>query len=165
MGTLVGMAFIVARAHGRYEIRESVQTARGPRARSLANFAVLTAEVLSSAADRATRPFDAEAVVRAARRRHVPTRGLRRGPAPQGGDAVPGEQADRFVRASRRLAQELERPGRSSGAARSRDPGEALIELIGFAEAVAPHLGAERGRAGPLEYPVMSKLVPARARR
>src|ERR1035441_3245586 len=41
VGTLVGMAYVVPRRDGRFEIRESVQTERGPRCRTLANFAVL----------------------------------------------------------------------------------------------------------------------------
>ena len=40
------MAYVVARPRGRFEIRESVHTPKGPRARSLANFAHLTDEVL-----------------------------------------------------------------------------------------------------------------------
>jgi hypothetical protein len=46
----------------RYEIRESVSTAAGPRARTLATFRVLTAGVIAQAASRALRPFDAEKV-------------------------------------------------------------------------------------------------------
>jgi hypothetical protein len=57
------MAYVVARTDGggttRYEIRESVTTPAGPRARSLASFRVLTPEVIESAAGRALRPFDA----------------------------------------------------------------------------------------------------------
>ncbi len=66
MGNIVGMAYVVARPRGRFEIRESVHTPKGPRARSLANFAHLDDEVLDRARRRASRPFDTEAV-RAAR--------------------------------------------------------------------------------------------------
>lgn len=150
VGTLVGMAYIVARPGGRYDIRESVHTDRGPRARSLANFAVLTDEVLAKAAGRATRPFDPRAIVRAARRRKVPTRGLRR------------TRTEQFVIASRRLASELDQAPAPGSAARSGEPGRALIELIGFAEEVARH---KRGHPRPdeaLGYPVLSRLAGER---
>jgi hypothetical protein len=55
------MPFLVLRADGRFEIREAIATARGPRARSLASArGVLGPELLERAARRATRPFDAE---------------------------------------------------------------------------------------------------------
>ncbi len=54
------MAYVVARPKGRFEIRESVHTHKGPRARSLANFARLSDEVLATARRRASRPFDTE---------------------------------------------------------------------------------------------------------
>jgi hypothetical protein len=46
----------------RYEIRESVSTPAGPRARTLATFRVLTAGVIADAAARARTPFDAAQV-------------------------------------------------------------------------------------------------------
>ena len=64
----MGMAYVVARPKGRFEIRESVHTPKGPRARSLANFSQLSDEVLARARRRASRPFDAEAVRGAAAR-------------------------------------------------------------------------------------------------
>jgi hypothetical protein len=46
----------------RYEVRESISTPAGPRARTLATFRVLTTRVLSEAAAKAQRPFDAAKV-------------------------------------------------------------------------------------------------------
>ena len=40
------MAYVVERRSGHWEIRESVHTAAGPRARTLATFRMLTDEVL-----------------------------------------------------------------------------------------------------------------------
>jgi hypothetical protein len=57
------MAYAVVRPKGRFEIRESLHTPDGPRARSLAGFDVLTDEVVAKAAQRAQRPFDLEAVL------------------------------------------------------------------------------------------------------
>jgi hypothetical protein len=53
------MAFVVARRDGRFEIRESVMTAAGPRARTLASFRTLTGDVLDKARARARMPVDA----------------------------------------------------------------------------------------------------------
>jgi hypothetical protein len=57
------MAFLVRRADGRIEIRESIATAAGPRARSLASArGALGPEAFERAARRATRPLDVEAL-------------------------------------------------------------------------------------------------------
>ena len=63
------MTYVVVRpdrrtgeASARYEIRESVSTPAGPRARTLATFRVLTTSVLAEAATRARRPFDARQI-------------------------------------------------------------------------------------------------------
>ena len=57
------MAFLIRRGDGRIEIRESIATAAGPRARSLASVQkVLGPEAFERAARRATRPLDVEAL-------------------------------------------------------------------------------------------------------
>jgi hypothetical protein len=68
------MTYVVAKPDGgpdrgpgggsapRYEVRESISTPAGPRARTLATFRVLTRSVLSDAAAKAQRPFDAAKV-------------------------------------------------------------------------------------------------------
>ena len=66
------MAFLVARRPGQWEIRESVHTASGPRARTLATFRVLTDAVLEQAEAAAVRPFDREEVRASAWRAGVP---------------------------------------------------------------------------------------------
>ena len=67
------MAYLVERAGETVEIRESRSTPRGPRSRQLARFTgALTPAVLARAAARASRPFDAEALVRRARVLGIP---------------------------------------------------------------------------------------------
>ena len=66
------MAFVVRRPAGRWEVRESITTSSGPRARSLATFRVLTDDVLGRAERAATTPFDRADVVAAARRGGAP---------------------------------------------------------------------------------------------
>ena len=79
------MAFVVTRRDGRFEIRESVSTSRGPRARTLATFRELSDAVLDQAEVRASTPFD---------RAHVANRALAAG-------------APKAQRATARLAWQL----------------------------------------------------------
>jgi hypothetical protein len=67
------MAYLVRRAGGPLEIRETHATRAGPRARTLATFrGALTPEVLDLAAARAARPLDREALARRAAELGVP---------------------------------------------------------------------------------------------
>jgi hypothetical protein len=66
------MTYVIRKPSGRWEIRESVHTASGPRARTLASFRVLTDDVLDRAAGAATRPFQRERVWTAAWRAGTP---------------------------------------------------------------------------------------------
>ncbi|MHB8329816.1 MAG: hypothetical protein ACYDD6_09370, partial [Acidimicrobiales bacterium] len=65
------MAYIVAK-RGRFEVRESLHTAKGPRSRTLTTFHVFDDQVLDRARDRARRPFDAATLRRAARKAGAP---------------------------------------------------------------------------------------------
>jgi hypothetical protein len=62
------MAFVVARPGGRFEVRESRATARGPRARTLATFTALDDGVVAHVIERAESPVDIHALVHSARR-------------------------------------------------------------------------------------------------
>ncbi|MGA2452456.1 MAG: hypothetical protein ABSG93_02965 [Solirubrobacteraceae bacterium] len=139
------MAYVVARPKGRFEIRESLHTPDGPRARSLAGFEVLTDAVLAKAARRAQRPFDVEAVLASGRRAGA----LARVDVGRGGD----DSRERFVETSRRMARALQRPP----TLRPVDPGAALIDLLGFADAVTRNQPPRP--PAPLEFPVLSRLV------
>jgi len=144
------MAYVVARRNGRFEVRESLYTPKGPRARSLAGFEVLTDEVLAAAAGRATRPFDAKAVIASGKRAGAPVTTV--AAAAQG---VRGSSS-RFVEASRRMALSMQRPPPS----RPADPGTALIDLLGFADAVTASQPARPFE--PLAFPVLSRLLEDR---
>lgn len=144
------MAYVVARPNGRFEVRESLHTPKGPRARTLAGFEILTDEVLARAARRAARPFDAEAVLASAARAGA------RMTAVVGAARDVGSPSRRFVEASRRMARSL---GRASPS-RPADPGAALIDLLGFADAVT---GSQSPRPfEPLAFPVLARLVGGR---
>ncbi len=143
------MAYVVVRPKGRFEIRESIHTPAGPRARSLVGFEALTDEVLATAALRAQRPFDLEAVLASGRRAGAPS-------TVGAAHSKSESERSRFVEASRRMALALQRPP----VARSLDPGAALIDLLGFAEAVA---GSQPARPfEPLEFPPLARLVQER---
>jgi hypothetical protein len=67
------MAFLRRRRDGRTEIRESMATRAGPRARTLAVFrGALTPDLLERAAAAARRPFDRAALLASARSLGVP---------------------------------------------------------------------------------------------
>jgi hypothetical protein len=143
----VGVAYVVGRQKGRFEIRESLHTPDGPRAHSLAGFAVLSDAVLAKAAQRAQRPFDAAAVLASGRRAGAPT-GVNAG--------AEADARGRFVEASRRMARALQ----PTPTLRQADPGAALIDLLGFADAVTRSQPPRPPL--PLEFPVLSRLVEGR---
>jgi hypothetical protein len=144
------MAYVVARKDGRFEIRESIATERGPRARSLANFSVLTVDVLGRAEMRATRPFDRVAVASSAARRGA---ALDAGVA-AGGRRATGDELERFAARARRFA--LAADGTTSGSS-PIDPGGVLVELLAFADAVRQHQSPREPE--PLTYPPLAPLV------
>jgi hypothetical protein len=149
VGNIVGMAYVVARPNGRFEIRESVHTPKGPRARSLANFAHFDDEVLDRARRRASRPFDAEGVRAAA------ARVARRAPAITPRHEQP--ETRRFVEASRRMSRSLERVAPTEA---RRDPGDALIDLLGFVAQIQAFRPANDRE--PLRFPPLARLRGAR---
>jgi len=136
------MAFFVRRRDGRYELRESVQTAKGPRARSLVNFAVLTEDVMDRAARRSLRALDLGRVWAEAERRGIPVQYSGPGPGP-------ADEYARFVTASRRLGASFEAESRGR-----QDPGQAVVELARLVDAI----GAPERRSPLLEYPVLARL-------
>jgi hypothetical protein len=151
------MAYVVTRPNGRFEIRESVHTPKGPRARSLANFATFTDEVLERAGKRARRPFDAEAVRAALERVGAGTRDV----ATKGGvpATVPRHaqpEIQRFLEATRRMARSLER---LPDEAERRDPGDALMGLLEFVAYVTP---TRLPVPEPLEFPPLARVMAAR---
>ena len=145
------MAYVVTRPNGRFEIRESVHTEKGPRARSLANFSLLTDEVLTRAAGRATRPFDVGAVLGAARRAGAPM------PTETPTATGPGRSRRTFVASSRRMTRSL----RTRPAAGRPDPGDALIDLLGFVAQITPFRPARVPE--PLQFPPLARLRAERS--
>jgi hypothetical protein len=143
------MAYVVTRRGGRFEIRESFNTAKGPRSRTLAGFQVLTDSVMEAAARRAQRPFDAEAVLRSGRRA-----GARVQVANSGTDRA----QERFLAGSRRMASAL---GRAQPAGTDIDPGTALIELLGFADTIKASQPPRPFEA--LTFPSLARIVEWRA--
>jgi hypothetical protein len=146
---MVGVAYVVARSKGRFEIRESVHTPKGPRARSLANFTLLSEEVLARAGTRATRPFDAIAVLAAADRAGAP---IRSGTGGATSAASPGPEARQFVESSRRMARALA----SHPIGNRPEPGDALIDLLEFVAEIKAFQPASDPE--PLRFPPLARL-------
>jgi hypothetical protein len=151
------MAYVVARPAGRFEIRESIHTPRGPRARSLANFSVLTDQVLALAVDRATRPVDVAAVLASADKAGAAVETKSIG-VPSRVSAVRLEDTERsrrrFVESSQRMVQTLERPPPAGGRS---EPGSVLIDLLGFADAIVASQPPRRFE--PLAFPILARLT------
>jgi len=160
-GNLTTMAYVVRRGDGRYEIRESVVTPKGPRARTLAIFRVLSEQVLDLAQARARTPFDRAKV--AARAEHLGV--------PAGGETAAGD-ARRLLAGMRRgdrppraLAEALraELSGSRPRVPDSIPPvldwleatperrGAALRDLLRLASRIPPRASAR----GPLAYPLL----------
>jgi hypothetical protein len=145
------MAYVTRRRGGRFEIRESLHTPKGPRARSLASFEVLDDDVIARAAQRASRPFDADAVIASGRRAGA------RVIAQAGAVREARDSPARFVEASRRMALSFQRRPRAKTRA---EPGDELIDLLGFADAVTASQPVRPFE--PLAFPVLSRLVKTR---
>jgi hypothetical protein len=153
------MAYVVSRPHGRWEIRESYSTPRGPRARTLVGFTALNADLLERAAKRAQSSFDPEQLVHEARRKGVPFE-----PPPADDLAtrllhgvVRGEKVrpgivrllrDRLPAAPRR---EVDESLADWLGATEEERGIALVDLLGLADRLP------KPRRGPLAFP---RLVP-----
>jgi hypothetical protein len=69
------MAYVVATQAGRFEVRESKATEKGPRSRTLASFRELTDEVIEKVQATAKKPPSAEELKRAALKAGAPVQG------------------------------------------------------------------------------------------
>lgn len=121
------MAFVTRRADGRFEIRESRTTSRGPRARTLVTFRAIDDSVLDRAEACAHGRFERDAL-----RRRATELG-----APEGGSAAQS--------AGRRLLAEL---------GRGRRPSPAVVRLLtrGLDSAERNEQGGAEGLAGALGW-------------
>jgi hypothetical protein len=163
------MAFIVPTKRGRFEIRESRSTAKGPRSRTLASFDELTDEVIEKARTRSAKPPAPDELRNAARRVGAP---VARGPVDQSAReliAQLGRGQEPEPRLQRLLSERLTAdpteatsPSTPSSAvaewmaATPRERGKVLRDLLLLADALP-----SRGRRGkPLRFP---RLMSTRA--
>jgi hypothetical protein len=155
------MGYVVRRPAGRWEVRESVVTPSGPRARSLATFRVLDSAVLDRAERAARRPFDRQAAVASARRAGAPVEdseadrlarqllgeiARRRGPAPGLRRLLRDNLADRRSMAD--VEMDLEWLSASD-----EERGRTLRDLLDLGD----QFRAER--RGPLKFPSLMTVV------
>lgn len=155
----MGVAYVVARPNCRFEIRESVHTPKGPRARTLANYGILTDKVLDTARQRATRPFEADAVRASAAKASASAAARRRARGPLGGAAAPARRdARRFVESTRRMAASLESQPPPAGP--RPDPGNALADLLDLVDQVSSFAAPRRRE--PLRFPPLARLRATR---
>jgi hypothetical protein len=152
------MAYVVGRAGRRWEIRESVHTPAGPRARTLATFETLDDAAVERARRAATRPLDRNQVRAAARRVGAPVAeaavdgAARRLLAELSAGRAPGPALRRLL--VNRLAAAGPMPELPGGdgiadwaGASAAERAAALHDLLALADRLpAP-------RRGPLQYP------------
>lgn len=69
------MTFVVPTRRGRFEVRESKGTPKGPRSRTLVSFRELTDELIEKAQAKAEKPIGADELRSAARRAGAPVAG------------------------------------------------------------------------------------------
>lgn len=69
------MAFVVATKPGRFEVRESASTPKGPRSRTLASFREMTPEIVERVQAKSEKPPTAAELTRSALRAGAPVRG------------------------------------------------------------------------------------------
>jgi hypothetical protein len=89
------MAYVVATKPGRFEVRESTHTEKGPRSRTLVSFGELTDEVIEKAQVRAEKPPTAQELKKSALKV---------------GAVVRGAELDEAARETLRLIAKGERP-------------------------------------------------------
>ena len=139
------MAYLTARGDGRFEIRESIRTDRGPRARSLATFRELTPTVIATARANARGPIDDDELRRLARRAGAPVAES----AVDSSAAALYRELSRGARLraplARLIAAQLHSSDSPTAAERAagewlgrsaHERGRALIDLLGLADAL-----------------------------
>jgi hypothetical protein len=133
------MAFVVANKRGGFEIRESRNTPKGPRSRTLATFRELSDEVIEKARARSAKALSAEELREAAARAGAPGAWatVDRAARELIGELGKGRQLDPTLR---RLLVDLlngkESPVSEWMAATLDERGKALVDLLLLADAL-----------------------------
>jgi hypothetical protein len=150
------MAYVTARPQGRFEIRESRTTPKGPRSRTLATFRILDDSVVARAAARAERGIDVAALRRAALRVGAPV--------------TVGSPADQTARELLRAIEAGDRPAPGLAALCARALGAPDVALgAGVPDsvfAVGPWIGVAAAQRGEVlrDLLLLADQLPARDR-
>ncbi len=152
------MTFIVPSRKGSYEIRESSNTDKGPRSRTLISFRELTDEVIQKARERASKPPSGEELRRAARRAGAP---VAREPVEQAGRELIAELARgaRLDPTLRQILLEMLKRGYREDA--SASPASEAARAVALWMAATPD---ERGRA-LFDLLLLTDALPSGGRR
>jgi hypothetical protein len=157
------MAYVTSNRRGDFEVRESRQTAKGPRSRTLATFRSLDAEVIARARERAENPPSAEQLREAALRAGAPITA-----APS--DRAAAETVRRLARGERvdpmlrRLL--LDALGRQERGERFDEPGPGPTAISDAARSASEWIGVSLERRGETlaELLELVDAVPIRRR-
>ena len=151
------MAYVVRRPAGRWELRESHSTPRGPRSRTLAGFSSLDADAIARAQKRASTGLSAEELRRLAARAGAPVKGSAADEAAatllkeldRGRPPSPARR--RMLAAALAGAEEPNEGERAMApwlAATAEERGAALVDLLDLADNLP-----QRRRAGASAFP------------
>jgi hypothetical protein len=159
------MAFVVPTRGGRFEIRESQSTPKGPRSHTLASFTELTDEVISKARAKAAKPPSPGELRRSARRAGAPVSRpiAERAARELIGELARGRQLEpplkklliELLTTSPRDGEEVSPTQEAAAsiaiwiAATPEERGRALVDLLLLADALPP----TRRRQEPLRFP------------
>jgi hypothetical protein len=158
------MAFVVPTKPGRFELRESANTPKGPRSRTLASFRELDDAVIEKAQRKTSKALDPGVLRRAARKAGAPVAHSPADKAARELIAELGKGREPHPTLRQMLLDLLpdgsesveSSPGREAEdavaewmAARPNERGKALVDLLLLADAL-PHSG-RKGK--PLEFP------------
>jgi hypothetical protein len=162
------MAFVVPTRQGRFEIRESKSTPKGPRSRTLVSFRELTDELIEKARAKAEKPIDAKELRRAAWRAGAPVAGrpIDRAARELIAELGKGRKLDPTLRhlltslLSRERTDDPGQPPSDSGlsvaawvGATPELRGRALIDLLLLADAIP----SEGRKKEPLRFPPFNR--------
>lgn len=159
------MATIVKRKDGRFELRESRWTERGPRSRTLAIFRELTPEVLNRADARATKPVDRDSLLARAEELGLHMSRLLGPSEPSAvvGRINSGEVWPTQIRALQQSLDDVEAPHLREHleamvqwmGTSDEVRGRTLVDLLRLAQAIMRH--RDRSRREPLSFPSLAK--------
>jgi hypothetical protein len=142
------MAYVVKKASGRFEIRESRLTENGPRSRTLVTFKVLTQDSLKLLKTRSKRPYSETKLIKQAIQKGAPVSFI------ESQSKSISDTYKHFLKASKNMSSSI----KATKSTRPKSPDTVLIELLRFVDTLNKTQNRPFDRK--LKYPILTKLKP-----